>query len=243
MAAVTIGIERGLLFDRAVEASPVRTVRLETACGVLSTRARVSPHGRVEAVAVTLPCTLVVAAGHVIAVGGRVVRADVAWCGGFYAIVDAESAGLALNVAALPELRRAGIQIAETLSSSPVLWHPEQGIGTGLDGVVFTGQPRAEDAHLSSVTVCADGSMDRSPCGGATAAVMAVLEAMGLMRDDASFVHESLIGTRFTARIVGRAEVGELPAIIPEIEGTAWITGEHTFYFDEGDPLREGFRL
>ena len=56
-------------------------------------------------------------------------------------------------------------------------------------------------------------------------------------------MHESLIGTRFNGRVASRTQVGEHPAIVPEIEGSAWITGEHTFLVDEDDPLREGFRL
>jgi proline racemase len=56
-------------------------------------------------------------------------------------------------------------------------------------------------------------------------------------------VHESLIGTLFRGRVTRRTQVGELPAIVPEIEGSAWITGEHTFHINEDDPLREGFRV
>ena len=72
---------------------------------------------------------------------------------------------------------------------------------------------------------------------------MAVLDAMGLLGEKKSFVHESLIGTRFNGRVVERTTVGEYAAIVPEIEGSAWITGEHTFLIDERDPLKEGFRI
>ena len=76
-----------------------------------------------------------------------------------------------------------------------------------------------------------------------TAAVMAVVHAMGLLGSDKPFVHESLIGTRFTGRVLSHTVVGERDAIVPEIEGSAWITGEHTFLVDDTDPLKEGFRL
>jgi proline racemase len=66
---------------------------------------------------------------------------------------------------------------------------------------------------------------------------------MGLLGSDRPFVHESLIGTRFTGRVTARTPVGEHDAIVPEIEGSAWITGEHTFLVDEGDPLKDGFRI
>ena len=72
---------------------------------------------------------------------------------------------------------------------------------------------------------------------------MAVVEAMGLIGAETPFVHESVIGTRFTGRIAARTTVGEYRAIIPEIEGSAWITGEHTFLIDENDPFKEGFRI
>jgi trans-L-3-hydroxyproline dehydratase len=66
---------------------------------------------------------------------------------------------------------------------------------------------------------------------------------MGLLGPDHTFVHESIIGTRFKGRIVKETFVSEMRAIVPEIEGEAWITGEHTFVIDERDPLRRGFRL
>ena len=89
----------------------------------------------------------------------------------------------------------------------------------------------------------ADAAVDRSPCGTGTAAVMAVLDAMGLVADSRPFVHESVVGTRFTGRVASRTTVGEYDAIVAEVEGSAWITGEHTFLVDESDPLGRGFRL
>jgi proline racemase len=66
---------------------------------------------------------------------------------------------------------------------------------------------------------------------------------MGLLDDGKPFVHEGIVGTLFHGRVAGRTQVGDYPAIVPEIEGSAWITGEHTFLIDEDDPLKEGFRL
>ena len=66
---------------------------------------------------------------------------------------------------------------------------------------------------------------------------------MGLLMEDVPFVHESIVGTTFSGRVVGRRQVGDKAAIVPEIEGSAWITGEHTFFLDDEDPLREGYVL
>ena len=75
---------------------------------------------------------------------------------------------------------------------------------------------------------------------------MAVLSAMGMLRDrEQTFTHESIIGTRFRGRVLEETTLSTpaIPAIIPEIEGEAHITGEHTFVIDDDDPLRHGFRL
>jgi proline racemase len=72
---------------------------------------------------------------------------------------------------------------------------------------------------------------------------MAVLDAMGLLADIGRFVHEGIAGTVLDARLVTRTRVGALDAIVPEISGRAWMTGEHTFVSDPSDPLAEGFRI
>jgi len=71
-------------------------------------------------------------------------------------------------------------------------------------------------------------------------AIMSVLDAMQLLPEGATFVQEGLLGTLFHGRIVGRTIVGELPALVTEIEGSAWITGEHTLCLDDDDPLKDG---
>jgi len=133
--------------------------------------------------------------------------------------------------------------------------HPLEPQLHGIYGTIFTGQPSDETADLRNVTIFADAEVDRSPCGTGTAAVMAVLSAMGILGTAGQvFTHESIIGTRFRGRIVERLSLSipdaglqtpgeEIEAIVPEIEGEAYITGEHTFIIDDRDPLGYGFRL
>lgn len=182
--------------------------------------------------------------------GGLVVKlakgrapVDVAFGGAFYAIVDAESVGLPIDIAHLPELRRVGMEIKHAVEAQQPIVHPIDPGLRGIYGTIFTGPARDEGADLRNVTIFADAEVDRSPCGTGTAAVMAVVDAMGLLTEDRPFVHESLIHTRFAGRVAGRTLVGEHHAIVPEIEGSAWITGEHTFLIDDADPLKEGFRI
>jgi proline racemase len=174
----------------------------------------------------------VVHAGVPLQIGPRMLRADIACGGECYAIVDAESAGVSIDAAHVPELRRAAIAIRDGVEKVQA-----------VDGTIFTGPPYEAGADLRNVAVFADGVVDRSPCGTGTSAVMAVVDAMGLLDAGRSFVHESVIGTRFDGRIIGRTMVGEYAAIVTEISGTAWITGEHTFVVHDRDPLKDGFRV
>jgi proline racemase len=181
--------------------------------------------------------------GMAVKLASRSIRADVAFGGAFYAIVDSEAVGLPIDAAHLPELRRAGMEIKHAIEAAQTIVHPLDAGLTGIYGTIFTGPPSDERADLRNVTIFADAEVDRSPCGTGTAAVMAVVDAMGLLASDRPFVHESLIGTHFSGRVASRTQVGDLEAIVPEIEGSAWITGEHTFLVDHGDPLKEGFRI
>jgi proline racemase len=181
--------------------------------------------------------------GLAVKLSSRQVRADVAFGGAFYAIVDSEAVGLPIDVAHLPELRRVGMEIKLAVDASVAIAHPLEPGLRGIYGTIFTGPASDDRADLKNVTIFADAEVDRSPCGTGTCAVMAVIDAMGLLGEDKPFVHESLIGTRFTGRVASRTLVGEHHAIVPEIEGSAWITGEHTFIVDDTDPLKNGFRI
>jgi trans-L-3-hydroxyproline dehydratase len=251
IAVTTIAVERGLLRLAGTEVpaddgGSGETIVFDTPAGTVHATARVvgnAERRRVDSVAFANVPSFVYSAGHAVKIGGRELRVDVAFGGAFYAIVDTEAIGVPLDGRRLPDLRRIASEIKGSLEAAATIAHPLEPGLTGLYGVIFTGPPSDPEAHLRNLTVFADEEVDRSPCGTGTAAVMAVLDAMGLLPPDQRFVHESLIGTLFRGRVLRRTQVGDLPAIVPEIEGSAWITGEHTFLVDEEDPLREGFRL
>jgi trans-L-3-hydroxyproline dehydratase len=242
IAVITIALERGLIVPRSGSGE----IRLDTPAGTVTARARTVDDDsgrRVESVSFTNVPSFILQGALPIAFETRTIYADIAFGGAFYAIVDAESAGLALIPQRLPELRRAGMKIKDAVESVIRVVHPAEPGLSGIYGTIFTGPPSHGDAHLRNVTIFADAEVDRSPCGTGTCAVMAVLAGMGLLDRQHTFVHESLIGTTFQGRIVGEDTIGGLPAIVPEIEGEAYITGESTFLIDPRDPLRNGFRL
>lgn len=238
IAVTTMALERGLLMPGGDGTSVV----YDSPAGTIRARARLEA-GRVESVSFLNVPSFVLHGGLNVKLASRTIRADVAFGGAFYAIVDSEAVGLPIDAAHLPELRRAGMEIKHAIEAAHTVVHPLDPGLNGIYGTIFTGPPSDEGADLRNVTIFADAEVDRSPCGTGTAAVMAVVDAMGLLGSGRPFVHESLIGTRFNGRVASRTEVGEHAAIVPEIEGSAWITGEHTFLVDEDDPLKEGFRL
>jgi proline racemase len=145
--------------------------------------------------------------------------------------------------ARLPDLRRVGMEIARAVEAALTVEHPLDPGLKGIYGTIFTGPSDRDDVSLRNVTIFADAEVDRSPCGTGTCAVMAVVDAMGLLAEGQPFVHQSIVGSTFTGRVLGRAVVGGFDASLPELEGSAWITGEHTFLVDDDDPMKAGFRL
>ena len=213
---------------------PAAPLVLDTAVG------RVTLRGDGDDVSFEGPPAFVFRAGVPVLVNGRPVMVDVAYGGAFYAFVDAEAAGLSVTTAKLPALRTAGMAIRHAVEKELVIVHPTEPAAAGLDGVVFTGPPTVEGAAVRSVTVFGDGAVDRSPGGAPTAALLAVLDAMGLADEAVPVINESIAGATFCARILSRASVGDLPAVVPEISGTAFVTGEHTFVLEPRDPFAQG---
>jgi proline racemase len=250
IAVTTIALERGLLRPRAgadeivldTPAGPVRATPRLRGSAASAGHAGLRGTREVETVTFRNVPSFVLHAGVPVKLGTRELRADVAFGGAFYAIVDSEAAGIPITPARLPELRRAGMHIKESIESTLRIEHPAESGLHGIYGTIFTGPPSGA-ADLRNVTIFADAEVDRSPCGTGTCAVMAVLSAMGLLGHDQTFAHESIIGSLFRGRVVDEAVVGELPAIVPEISGEAYITGECTFIIDEEDPFAYGFRI
>jgi proline racemase len=237
MAAATVALERNLLMVPAR-----RPLILDTPAGTVRVRVeREDGTGRVRRVSFTNVPSFVFAPGVDVPLPGRRLKADVAFGGEFYAIVDAESAGVPIDGTRLGDLRKAGIAVVEAVDAQLSAVHPADRSIEGIAGAVFTAPPQVPGADLRSATVLAGGGIDRSPGGTGTAAVMAVLDAMGLLAEDSRFVSEGLTDQTFEGTVAGRTRVGTLDAVSLEISGTACITGAHEFVVGDDDPLRDGF--
>ncbi|MGD8191489.1 proline racemase family protein [Brevibacillus ginsengisoli] len=176
-------------------------------------------------------------------VNGREVVVDIAFGGAFYAIVQAEDLGLQVEISQLPALQEWGRAIKERIEEQMDVHHPLEPKLKGIYGVIFSDKPREAGSDLRNVTIFADQQIDRSPCGTGTAARIAALHHHGLLEEGAQFVHEGIVGSQFVAKVIGTTQAGPYDAVIPLIEGTAYITGMHHFVVDPTDPLASGFLL
>lgn len=192
--------------------------------------------GRVTSVRFRNVASFVLVDGLSVAVAGRRVEVAVAYGGAFYAIVPADRFELPLEPAFVPRFIDLGRAIKAAIEAEREIVHPLDARLAGIYGVMFTAGNR-------NVTVFADGEVDRSPCGSGTSARLALLDRRGELPRGATLMHESVIGTRFGSRVVGEERVGDYPAVITEIEGSAHLTGYHQFVLAADDPLGEGFLI
>jgi proline racemase len=175
---------------------------------------------------------------------GRV-RVDVAYGGAIYASVPASAAGLAVDPAAYGDLIALGRAVKAALAGTEHARHPSDERLSGVYGtIVFEdlgdgpGGPRQRN-----VTVFADGEVDRSPCGSGTCARAALLHAEGRLGAGRALAHESIVGTTFDASVAEVVRAEGRDAVVVEVRGAAYRTGEHRFVLDPRDPVGTGFVL
>ena len=235
----TVALETGML---AMEA-PVTTIRIDTPAGLVTAHARVT-NQRVQSVYFHNVPSFVVALDEMVKVPGLgTVRYDLAFGGGFYAYVQAEEVGLTCTPKDFRALIEKGMAIKQAVMASRPIPHPFEEDLSFLYGTIFIGPPHSADAHSSNVCIFAEGEVDRSPTGTGVSGRLAIHYARGEIQDKQPIIIESILGSRFTGRVIETTTFGPHAAIIPEVEGRAYITGRHEFLIDPADPLREGFIL
>ena len=163
---------------------------------------------------------------------------DLAFGGAFYASVEER-----VDPAELPRLIELGRELKRALEAEHEVVHPLQPELRDVYGVIFWQEEGESPLTQRNVTVFADGEVDRSPCGSGTSARLALLDRTGRLPRGNELRHLSIVGSVFTARVVGDADVAGIPAVVTEVEGSAYRTGEHVFTLDADDPLGEGFLL
>lgn len=239
IALTTVLIEMGLVNKSRKE--PV--VRLDTPAGRVTARARLL-QGRVESVAFENVASFVQESDQKIEVP-RVgsVRYDLAFGGAYYAYCDASELGVGLGMKDASSIIESAMRLKRAVMAARLIRHPvDEDLGY-LYGSIVSGPPLSQGAQLRNVCVFADGQVDRSPTGTGVSGRVAIEHARGRLRVGASVVVESIIGTRFTGRVLRETQVGPYKAVVPEVEGSAEIVGQNEFWIDADDPARGTFLL
>jgi proline racemase len=229
----TIGVATVLVDAGLVEVrEPETVVRLDTPAGLVEARVAVAGGRALGVTLRNVPSFLSERDRRV----GDVV-CDIAFGGNFYALVAVD----AVDPAQAGEYIRGGAEIMAGVNEDPPR-HPLDPRISGCRHVVFHA-PGRDGADARNATSIHPGWLDRSPCGTGTSARMAQLHARGELALGEPFVNESVIGTRFTGRLVAETRVGDLPAVVPEITGRAWVTGRSEYLLESDDPFPAGFAL
>jgi 4-hydroxyproline epimerase len=235
---VTFALENGLITPR----EPGR-LRLEVPAGVIDI-AYETAGDKVTAVKIrNVPAYLAEEGIQIDVPGFGPLTIDVAYGGNFYAIVEPQGAYAGIDALGAAEILRLSPIIRTLVRETFEPVHPLDPTIRGVSHVLWADAPRAEDADGRNAVFYGDRAIDRSPCGTGTSARLAHLAAKGRLKVGDAFVHESIIGSRFTGRVEAQVELGGRAAIIPSVEGSAIATGHNILWIDRADPFWAGFQV
>lgn len=236
---VKVGVDTGCFPPEGTQ----RVVKIDTPAGRVTATAHLRD-GRVERVSfLNVPSFLLERDLTLDVPGVGSVTCDIAFGGAFYAYVDAAPLGIDLTPENQRTLIDVGMRIKRAVTAGYQIIHPDGDPDLNfLYGTIFV-RRMAGEVHSCNVCIFAEGEVDRSPTGTGVSGRLAIHHARGELGLDETITIESIIGTPFTGRVAEETRVGSLAAIIPEVGGTAYITGKHTFLIDPDDPLKDGFIL
>ncbi len=236
IAMVTAGLEHKLF-----EVKDPRAIRIDSPAGRITARANRDAKGRITSVSFLNVPSFVLEEGRSLNIDGREVDLTIAFGGAFYAYVDAEPFGFELVSGEASRLVELGQQITQEVNQHYSIHHPEGDEELNfLYGTIFV-RGGELPGHSRNACVFAERELDRSPTGTGVSGRAAIHFSRGEIGLDQALHIESIIGTSFSVRCVRETTVGGLRAVIPEVTGSAHISGEHRFVLDPHDPLQEGF--
>ncbi|MDQ7094476.1 proline racemase family protein [Desulfosporosinus sp. PR] len=235
-----VAIETGMIAAQ----EGVTVVKIDSPAGRITAFADVK-NGEVEQVRFqNVPCFVYRENLTVSVAGIGEILADVVYCGAFYVYLDSKQVDLAVSPENTAELVRVGMEIKHKVMAELEFKHPTSGVNW-LYGTIFYEKPLREGDKLLTKNVCifAEGQVDRSPTGTGTGGRVALHYHKGELRQEDTLVNYSIINTPFTGRLVQETMVGDYPAVVTEVAGTAQIMGFNQLVLDPKDPLPEGFRI
>lgn len=239
IGAATIAVETGMV--EVIE--PVTDIALEAPAGLVKAKVKVEDGKAKEVSVVNVPSFLYKKDVQVELPEVGKVTFDISFGGSFFAIVRDTELKVNIEPNNTNIIIERAMKLREIINREIKVQHPTKSHIRTVDLVEIYGEAKSDDADYQNVVVFGSGQVDRSPCGTGTSAKMATLYAKGELQINEPFLYESIIGTKFKGRVLEETKVGKFNAIIPEITGSAFITGFNHLVIDEEDPVKHGFAL
>lgn len=238
IGTATVAVETGLV--KVTE--PYTNVVLDTPSGIIRTKVKVENGRAAEVSILNVPAFVYKQNMEIEIEGYGKIPFDISFGGSFFALVDTEKIGINIEQKNLPALTGLAMKLRKKINESVQIVHPYLDIKT-VDLVEFYGKTDNPKADLKNVVIFGEAQADRSPCGTGTSAKLAYLYEKGEIGLGEEFVYESITGTIFRGTVVKEIEVNGRKAIIPQITGSAYITGENKLILNDYDPLEYGFLI
>ncbi|WP_449432424.1 proline racemase family protein [Pseudomonas putida] len=237
ICVVTTLLEMGLVSMQ----EPETTVVLDTPAGLVTATATCQD-GRCVGVSLDMMPAFVEALDVPVETAGHgTLKVDIAFGGVYYALIDVEQVGMAIEPVSARRLADLGAALLEVINRQVKVRHPLYPQIDQIAYVMF--RHRLEDAVYQTCTTLPPGRVDRSPCGTGSSANLATLAARGLASEGSQLTSRSIIGSEFKVQMVGTTEVAARPAVLPRVQGRAWLYSIEQHGVDPNDPLAGGFML
>jgi len=239
IALTKVIVETGIVIKK--EKCPI--LNIDTPAGTVSAKVYLKK-GKVHSVSfINVPSFVFKSAQKIKIDGIGEIKYNIAFGGAFYVFCDAKQAGINIIPEDFSQIIDKGKKIKKAVENKTKIEHPfKQELGF-LYGTIFIGEPEKPQNHSRNVCVFADGEVDRSPTGTGVSARAAIHYFKNELSKNQKISIESILGTIFEVKIKEVKQYGKQKAVIPEVSGKAFITGENIFYFDPDDPLKNGFFL
>ena len=219
---------------------PQTIVKIDSPAGLITARAFIENKKVKEVSFENVPSYIVALNNEIEIPEYGTIKYDLAFGGAFYAYIQSADVGLTCYSKDIDKLIRTGIEIKKAIVKKVNIEHPFNDDLSFLYGTIFMDEPEDSNSHSRNVCVFADGEVDRSPTGTGVSGRLAIHYARGEIKINEPIIIESIIGTKFSGKVLKETKFGQYNAIIPEITGKAFITGKHEFIIDPDDQIGDG---
>jgi proline racemase len=241
ICTVTAVLETGMLPMR----EPITEICVDTPAGLVRVRAECQD-GKCRHVSFRNVAACVLHSQKPLSVPGLgKITVDVAYGGMIYVIVSADELGFTLSQSEARTLVEVGERIKLAAAAALPSQHPTNSAIHTINQTLFAGPLEERDGvkTAKNAVVVSPGRIDRSPCGTGSSARMAVMHERGELSVGEHFRHLSILDTEFLCCIVETTAIGNVPAVVTEVQGRAWLTGVSYYGIDPEDPFPQGYRL